>query len=194
MHALWKTSAEWFKERADGAYAKFWLAVLSFTEASIFIVPPDPLLAAMVLVHKGKWLQYSLFTTLFSVFGAAFGYVIGAAFFEAVGVQIIEFYGLVNEMQQARTLVNESVFIFTLTAAFTPIPFKVAVLAAGFMHANFALFIIAAAIGRTARYGVVALAAKLFGEHADVILKRFWWIVTIAGLILLLAYGWYVLQ
>lgn len=189
-----KQFVRWFRERADSAHAKFWLAALSFTEASIFIVPPDPLLAAIVLVHRGRWIWYVAFTTIFSVFGALFGYVIGAVLFDTIGVRIVEFYGLATQMEHARNLIGESVFIFTLTTAFTPIPFKVAVLAAGFARADIALFLLATIIGRFLRYGVVALAAKTFGEHGEVLLKRFWWAASLIALLGLALYAWYLLH
>jgi membrane protein YqaA with SNARE-associated domain len=192
MYTLWQRSRDWFVARAESTHSKLLLAALSFTEASVFVIPPDPLLAAIVLVRKDRWLYYALFTTGASIAGAVFGYVVGAALFNFVGIHIVEWYNLAAEMERARVLVNESVFIFTLTTAFTPIPFKVAVLAAGFTHANLASFLIAAIIGRTARYVLVAYAAKLFGEHASVILRRFWWIVTTIAIVGLALYFWYV--
>ncbi|MDP2650039.1 MAG: VTT domain-containing protein [bacterium] len=189
---LWLTRGiDWFKVRADTAHTKTLLALLSFTESSVFIIPPDPLLAAIVLVHRDKWLYYALFTTAASIAGALFGYLIGAVLFDTLGVHIVSFYQIGPEVADIRSFINESVFAFTLVLAFTPIPFKAAVLAAGLAHANPVSFLAAAIIGRTARYMVVAFAARLFGEHADVILKRFWWIATGLAVVGLAAYAWY---
>ena len=110
MYALWNASVDWFRERADGVYARFWLAALSFTEASVFFVPPDPLLAAIVLVREKQWVWYAAFTTFFSIIGAAFGYFVGAALFYTVGVPIIDFYGLAGWMGKAGMVIIESGF------------------------------------------------------------------------------------
>lgn len=191
MDLWWKRGIDWFKVYAETAHAKALLALLSFTESSIFIIPPDPLLAAMVLVQRERWLYYALLTTTASIAGAMFGYLLGAVFFDTIGTRIVEFYNLSTEIERAGAFVKEGVFVFTITMAFTPIPFKVAVLSAGLFHANFFSFIIATIVGRSARYVVVALAAKIFGENASSVLKRFWWIATGIAVVGLAAYAWY---
>ena len=193
MHIFWQKSKDWFIARADSTHAKVWLAALSFTDASIFFIPPDPLLVAIVLVHQKRWVWYAAFTMAFSVLGALFGYLVGAVFFDVVGVRIIEFYNLGAAMEQARVFINESLFVFTLTVAFTPIPFKVAALSAGFAKANIATFLLATILGRIARYFLVAYVAKMFGDRGELLLRRFWWIATIAGVLGLALYLLYIL-
>lgn len=185
MEERLRKANDWFAAKADTAHARLWLAGLSFGESSIFFVPPDLLLAAMVFVHKERWIRYTILTTVTSVAGAVFGYVIGALLFETFGVWLVEVYGLQEYMQQATRLVNENVFIFTLTMAFTPIPFKVGVLAAGFTKANFIAFFIAALVGRAARYALVAYVAKIFGDNADHIMRRFWLSTTLGGMVII---------
>ena len=184
-----RSARDWFSRKADTIHARAWLAVFSFTESSIFFVPPDPLLAAMVFVHKDRWLRYTVIASVASILGAIFGYIIGAVLFETIGTRLLDIYNLHEPMRQATDLIHQSVFVFTLTAAFTPIPFKVAVLAAGFAKANFFAFLVAAFVGRSARYLAVAYIAKVFGENADEIIKRFWWYATIAGVVVLAIYG-----
>lgn len=193
MEETLRRSHQWFSEKANTAHARVWLAVFSFTESCVFFIPPDPLLAAMVFVHEHRWVRYTIITTAASIAGAVFGYVVGAVLFELIGTRLIELYGLQEHMEQASALINESVFVFTLTAAFTPIPFKVAVLGAGFAKANFIAFFIAVVIGRLARYAFIAYVAKVFGAHAEHIFKKFWWYATIGGVVILAAYTLYVL-
>lgn len=181
----------WFAKKADTAHARIWLAAFSFTESSIFFIPPDPLLAAMVFVHKDRWVTYTVLTAIASIVGAVFGYVVGAVLFETVGIRIVELYSLQEYMESATMLIESSVFIFTLTAAFTPIPFKVAVLAAGFTKANFVAFFVATVVGRGARYAIVGYVAKVFGENAERIMKRFWLFATIVGIVILVLYALY---
>ena len=188
MEERLRSARDWFAQKADTTHARMWLALLSFTESSVFIIPPDPLLAAMVFVRKDRWLRYALITAVASIAGAVFGYVLGALFYDLVGARIVEFYHLQPHMAKATELVKNGVFVFTVIMAFTPIPFKIAVLAAGFTKANFLAFFIAAAGGRGIRYVLVALIAKVFGEHAEHFMKRFWWYVTIGGTVLLVVY------
>lgn len=184
---------DWLSARADSAQARLWLAIFSFTESCVFIVPPDPLLAALVFVRKERWIYYAALTTITSVMGAIFGYVIGAVLFDTLGAYVVSLYGLGEEMAYAQTFINEGLFLFILTLAFTPIPFKVGVLTAGFVQAHFFVFLFAALLGRGARYFLIAFVAKLFGDHAAAIMNRIWLWSTVVGVVLLSAYVAYLL-
>lgn len=191
MEERLRNTRDWFSRKADTVYARMWLGALSFSESSFFPIPVDPLLAAMVFVHKERWFKYASIASITSIGGALFGYILGWLLFDLAGVRLIDLYGLHDYMTQATTLINEGVFVFTLTAAFTPIPFKVAVLAAGFTKANIFAFLTAAIIGRSARYLLVAYVAKVFGNHAEHILRKFWWYATLAGVLIFIMFGVY---
>lgn len=188
MKEFWKKIKEWTIQKADTFYARLWLVGLSFTESSVFFIPPDPLLVAMVLVRRDRWLKYTIIVSSASIMGAIFGYIIGALLFNTIGLQLITLYSLQSQMAYAIQLVQKGVFFFTLIMAFTPIPFKVAVLAAGFTKANFLAFIVAVIGGRFARYALLAYVVKVFGDNAGTILKRFWWYATALGVLLLIGY------
>ena len=53
------------------------LAALSFTESSVFPVPPDVMLIPMCLAKPAQGWQYAALCTLFSVLGGIAGYLIG---------------------------------------------------------------------------------------------------------------------
>jgi len=178
----------WFYKVARSTHARVWLMILSFTESSIFFVPPDPLLVAMVYAQRSQWLRYVMLATIASLAGAVFGYVIGALLYDTVGVYIIALYNLEDTFQQATILIREGVFFFTLTLAFTPIPFKVAVLGSGFTKANIFVFLIATAIGRMARYATVAYVTHVFGDRSYSLQRRLWGSATIVGVVLLISY------
>lgn len=176
-------SAEWFKARAHGAYAKAWLFFLSFTESSFLFIPPDILLIAILLVNSRQWFYYAALTTVASLLGAIFGYAVAVFFYDTIGVQIVNFYHLSEHIASARLVFNDNAFWAVFTAAFTPIPYKVAVLAAGFLKINFFTFLLASMFGRSLRYGVVAYAVRLFGKEATTFLSRYSIGVTVAVLI-----------
>ncbi len=190
MERFWK-ARDWLAARADGPQARLWLAVFSFTESCVFFIPPDPLLAALTFVRSHRWVYFAALTTVTSVMGAIFGYVVGAVLFDTVGVELVALYGLSEEMAQAREFINEGLFIFIFTIAFTPIPFKAGVLAAGFSQANFLIFLLATILGRGGRYFLIGYIVKLFGEHAGAIMNRIWFWSTVVGSVLLIAYGIY---
>ncbi len=181
----------WFVLKADTVQARLLLGFLSFAESSVSFIPPDPFLVAMVFAHKHRWFAFASIAAITSIAGAVFGYVVGAALYETLGVRIIAFYHLGEYMQQATELIHEGIFLFTLTAAFTPIPFKVAVLAAGFTKAHFIPFIVATVVGRYARYLLVAYVAKVFGDNAAHFMRRFWWYTTVVGVALVVGFSTY---
>lgn len=59
------------------AHAPYYLAGVSFAESSFFPIPPDVMLISMGLANPRRSWQYALITTLFSVLGGVFGYLIG---------------------------------------------------------------------------------------------------------------------
>ena len=118
-------SWEWFSGRAEGAHTKAWLLALSFTESFIFIIPPDPLLSAIILAGSSRWKYYAFITTIASVLGAVLGYLIGVFFFETVGTFIIHTYSLESNFTLVQENFDKNTFGVILFAAVTPIPFKV---------------------------------------------------------------------
>ena len=178
---------QWFAYRAHGAGAKFWLAVLAFTESSFFLIPPDVLLVAIILTGTSRWIYYALFTAAFSVLGALVGYFIGALFFDVAGEGIISFYNLSDEFWMVQNSFNDNTFWVMLFASFTPIPYKVFVLTGGFLKVNLASFIAASALGRSARFLVVSYVVKVFRPRIVRMFFRYFNIFTyiVVALVLL---------
>ncbi len=181
MQKVWN----WFIKRADTKNARFWLALLAFSEASFFVIPPDVLLIAMLSARAGRWVYLSVLTTIFSILGAIVGYLIGALIFVPVADPIISFYGLSKEFAQVGQMYANGTFWLVFTAAFTPIPFKVFVLSGGFFNVPFIPFIVASVIGRGARFFMVAGVAHFFGPIvAEKFIKDFKYITFIFVILL----------
>ncbi len=175
---------EWFRARAHGRHAAFWLGALAFAESSFFLVPPDVLLVAILLAGADRWARYAALTTAASVAGGLFGYALGALFFDTAGAGIISFYGLGEEFAAVRELFRENAFAAIFAAAFTPIPYKVFVLAAGFFGVGLAPFLLASVAGRGLRFFLVAWIVRQFGEE---MLRLFLRLLNVATILLLLA-------
>lgn len=179
MRTLAQGMWDWFSARAHTTHAYAWLFLLSFSESSFFIVPPEILMMPMLAADGRRWVRVALFTTGASLLGAIFGYFIAFFFFDTIGERIIELYHLEDEFAHVAQLFEENVFWVMLTAAFTPIPFKVFVLAAGFFKVNFFWFFVASTIGRTLRYLIIAYLAKRFGPHLTELVLKYANIVTV---------------
>ncbi len=173
MHGVRDRVWAWFSERAHGAHARAWLFAVSFSESSFFLVPPDVLLVAILLAGAERWVFYASLTTVASVLGGAFGYVLGAAFFDTVGSRIISLYDLAGAMARVSDLYHANAFWAVFTAAFTPIPYKVFVLAAGFFKVDFLAFMAASLLGRGLRFFAVAFIVRRYGEGILALVMRY---------------------
>jgi membrane protein YqaA with SNARE-associated domain len=146
---------------------------MSFAESSFFLIPPDVLLIAILAARAGRWVYYATLTTVSSVAGAVFGYLLGLYVFEPLVRPVIQLYGLTDEFAHVGTLYAESTFLAVFTAAFTPIPFKVFVLAGGFFAVQFIPFILASILGRGMRFFLVAWVAHRYGpQTAELALRH----------------------
>lgn len=148
---------EWTLKQARGKYGIHTLGVVSFMESSFFIIPPDFLL--IPLVHSKKnisWQLLALITTITSVLGGLLGYLIGTYLFTFVGEPIVHFYHLENELIYVQNIFTQNAFLAILTAAFTPIPYKLFTIASGLFSVNLFTFILASTLGRGTRFFLVA--------------------------------------
>lgn len=160
------------------------MAILSFTESSFFLIPPDVLLIPILAAGSGRLLYYVALTTGASVLGAVFGYILAAGFFDVMGQPIIALYQLESEFAYVESLYAASTFWVVFTAAFTPIPFKVFVLAGGFFGVPFLPFLAASVLGRGLRFLLVGFLAHRFGPGAaELFLVRFKWVTILVGIL-----------
>lgn len=166
-------SRDWFKAKAHGVHAQTWLAFIAFSESSFFPIPTVTFLIPILLAGAKRWLYYALFTTFFSVIGGVFGYIIGALFFDIIGVSIVSFYGLEDKMTLVQTRFNSNAFLVVFIGAFTPLPYKVFALSAGFLKVNFLSFVLASVFGRGLQFFVVSFALRLFGERIARLLFKY---------------------
>ena len=182
---------DWIDNHSQGKRAKIWLVLCSFTEASFFIVPPDVLLLAILINGGARWIYYSSITTLASVAGGVFGYALGFFFFDWVGQFLIETYHLQSQMLEVSEMFSQNAFWAIFISAFTPIPFKVFTLSAGFFKINLAVFVVASLIGRGMRFFIVGYFVKLFGKQmAQKAFKYFNWVLVALVALLVLIIVW----
>ena len=172
--------------------ASFYLFLLSFTEASFFIVPPDVMLAPMCLAQPKKIWRLTLIAIVGSVLGGALGYFIGMFGFNFVQ-PYIEQYGYQSHYDLAMQWFNDWGFWAIFIAAVTPIPYKIFTIAAGVLMMNFPLFLIASFLGRGLRLFGVACFVKFFGDRVDLLIQRYinqlgWSLTVIIGIVIILKF------
>lgn len=153
----------WTLSLAERPSARRTLALVSFAESSFFPVPPDLLLFPMTLQAPHHAWRFAAICTMASVLGGIAGYAMGYAFYESIGIHIINFYGLGEQFDRFESLYHEWGIVIILVAGFTPIPYKVFTIASGFAMLNLPLFAAASLVARGARYFLVCWLTKRFG-------------------------------
>jgi membrane protein YqaA with SNARE-associated domain len=179
---------DWVLHWANTPYAVPALFVLAFAESSFFPIPPDVLLIAMCIGHVEKSYRFAFWCSVGSVLGGMAGYAIGAFFWDIEGVR--QFFYLIpgiNDANMAKVSgwYDQYDFWIVFVAAFTPIPYKVITILAGVCSIHFPMFVLASAVGRSARFFLVAWLFRHYGPPIkDFIEKRFA-LVTFLGALLL---------
>ncbi|MBP7675421.1 MAG: DedA family protein [Thermoanaerobaculia bacterium] len=185
---------DWTMRWADKPHALAALFLIAVVESSVFPIPPDVLLIAIVASSPRLWLRSAALCTAGSVIGAAGGYLIGAAFMATLGQSIVEFYNAQHHWAKVVELYNGEWGIwFLAAAAFTPIPYKVATIAAGATGMAFVPFLLVSLVGRAARFFLVAALLRVFGLAIRRTLEKNFDLAALAFLVLLVG-GFLVLK
>ncbi len=177
---------DWTLRWSESPWALTALAVIAALESSIFPIPPDVLLIAIVAARPDRWLRAAALCSLGSVLGALVGYAIGAAFMATLGQGIVDFY-------QAQSAWDSVVELYTGTwgvwflaaAAFTPIPYKVATIAAGATAMPLGPFVLVSLVGRAGRFLLVAAILRVFGAPVRRTIEKHFDVATLLFLVLL---------
>jgi len=185
--ALYERMMRWSRH----PHAPWYLAGLSFAESSFFPIPPDTMLAPMSLAKPERAFRYAALTTLMSVLGGIFGYLLGMYFFTVIEP-------LLHDMNlwDSFLLVKEKFalygFWFIFVAGFSPIPYEVFTIGAGVVGMFFIPFILASIVGRGGRFFLVAGLMAWGGERMEQSLRRYvdslGWILVVVILIVYILY------
>lgn len=187
MFILMRRAYDWVLSWAETPYGAIALAVLAFSEASFFPIPPDVLLIALCIGVREKAMWYAGVCAVSSLFGGILGYLIGWGFW---GVTDQFFYTYVfseAKFAAVQAYYQQYDFWIVFIAAFTPIPYKIITIAAGVCEINITMFLIASFIGRSARFFLVAGLIYWLGAPIKAFIDKWFNALTVAFVILLIA-------
>ena len=157
-------------ERPGSSWALFFIA---FAESSFFPIPPDVLLIALCVGAAKKSFRFALICSAGSVLGGMFGYLIGYGAWHAVKDLFIPYVFSQAIFDKVQVLYQQNAFLSVLTAAFTPIPYKVFTVAGGVFEVNFLTLVGASILGRSARFFLVGGILFYFGPKVKVLLEKY---------------------
>jgi len=161
-------------------HAPWWLAAISFAEASRFPIPPDVLLIPMALARPERAWRLAFICTVASVAGGALGYLIGYALFDQLAQPLIHLYHYDAAFARFQATYAQWGLWVILIKGLTPIPYKIVTIASGAAHFDFTLFMAASILTRGARFFLVATLLRFFGEPVRVFIERRLTLVTSA--------------
>ncbi len=183
LHSL-KNWVESFAHKPSAGIALF---IFAFIESSFFPIPPDALLIILAISHPRRSLYYATICTIGSVLGAYLGYLIGFVFYDTIGIKIIRFYGVENQINYVLQKYQENGFIAIVFAGFTPIPYKVFTILAGF-NKTIDLFTltVASLIGRAGRFYLVGTLIYFIGPGVKPFIDKYLDKLTLVFMVLLI--------
>jgi membrane protein YqaA with SNARE-associated domain len=151
----------------------FWgLGIASFLESILIPIPLEAILVPLMQARRSQIFLLSTVALLGCLAGATVGYFVGYFVFDAVGQQFVEMVSTPEQFEQVRMRMEEDGFWFILSVGVIPIPFQIAMLAAGATSYSFFLFILASALSRALRYYGLGLLVLIAGNHAQAIFER----------------------
>jgi len=171
---------DWVLRWADSPYSVAALAILAFAESSFFPIPPDILLIAMCVGAARRSFFFATVCSIGSILGGMFGYWIGAHLFQPLVWPVIDFMHWTEHFNRGAALYRQYDVWVVTTAAFSPIPYKVFTILAGFVGLDFGPFVLASVIGRCGRFFIVAGLIYLFGPKIKDFIDRYFNTLTIA--------------
>lgn len=179
---------DWVLAWADHPAGVWVLAILAFAESSFFPIPPDVLLIALAIGKPKRAFWFATVCSFGSVLGGIAGYLIGAGLWQAVDTLFYAYVPGITPLgfAQVKTLYDTWNFWVIFTAGFTPLPYKLFTISAGVFDINFAMFLIASTISRTARFFLVAALIWKFGPPIKGFIDRYFNLLAVTFTVLLI--------
>lgn len=157
---------DWVMRQAGSRHAPTTLFAVSFAESSFFPIPPDVMLAPMVVARPDRAYVLAGLCTLASVLGGIAGYAIGY-FLTPVGHWLLAFMGHADGDAAFHAWFEQWGLAVILIKGLTPIPYKLVTIASGLAHFSFFTFVWASVVTRGARFFLTATLLKYYGPKVQ---------------------------
>ena len=172
----------WAMRLAASRYAPFALPANAMLEAVVPFVPPDVMLATMVLARRERAWAYAGLCTLGSVAGGCVAYALG--YFAADWARhVLVLTGHAGAEEAFKALYAKVGLAVILVKGLTPVPYMVVTWASGLAQFNLPTFIGASLVTRGGRFFLGA--ALMQHPKAKAFVDRHLTLLVIAGFILI---------
>ncbi|MCL1785744.1 MAG: VTT domain-containing protein [Alphaproteobacteria bacterium] len=128
-------------KKSDSTWAVWAVFFLTVCESIFLFVPPEVFMTPPIVANKKKAVPVVAAAALGSLIGGAIAYFIGFWVFESIGQWIITTFASAEKFEVAKEMFTRHGVLIIVLAAFTPVPYKLVAMAAGFLTFNPVLFI-----------------------------------------------------
>ena len=180
-----KAFYNWIIKLSATRYALWALAIVAFAESSFFPIPPDLLLIPLIIAKPKNAYLIAFIAMMASVLGGGLGYYIGLKLYETVGIIIINFYHAQQLFLEFQAQFNKYGAAAVLFAGVTPFPYKIITISSGIAGMPIYQFFIFSIIARGARFFIIAILLRLYGEPIRNFIERHLNLLFIAFMVLL---------
>ena len=169
--SLTSTTA-WLNRLAESRHAYWLLFIASMMETLIVPIPIEVILIPWMLAHPEKKWRIAAVALAGNLVAASIGYWLGNLVMDQWGDTLISLFGGQAAYSDFQTRFSQDGFMAIAAIAVVPVPFQIAMLAAGASDYPFFLFLLAAVMARSVRYFGLAILVKIFGDAAMRIWQR----------------------
>ena len=153
--------------------AAYYLAFVSFIDASIFPLSPLLMVLPMSLAAPKKAFHYAAIVIISSFFGGIIGYSLGYYALDSFIKPFLQWMGYEPYFQMIVHWFQRWGYFAILFGGLTPfIPYKIITIGSGIMQLNFSGFLIASFFGRTLRFLLIATIIKWGGPRFEPFIRK----------------------
>lgn len=171
--ALGKKVKDKTKKLIDSKHMLKGITLASFLESTIVPIPLEAVMVPLMQARRESLWKVALMATIGCVIGAIFGYALGYYLFDMIGQWLIDTFFSQDQFENVKQNMQSQGFWFVMTLGIAPIPFQVAMLAAGATKFSLPLFLLATVIARAIRYFGLAIVVYYAGDKAEQLIKRY---------------------
>ena len=171
--ALGKKVKHKTKKLIDSKHMLKGITLASFLESTIVPIPLEAVIVPLMQARRESLWKIAFMATVGCVIGAVFGYALGYYLFDIVGEWLINTFFNQDQFDNVKQQMQNQGFWFVMTLGIAPIPFQVAMLAAGATKFSLPLFLLATVIARAIRYFGLAIVVYYAGDKAEQLIKRY---------------------
>jgi len=162
---------DWVMRLSASPHAGFALFAIAFAESSFFPIPPDTMLAPMVLARPENAWRNAAICTVGSITGGMLGYYIGFAL-EPVAHWILTLTGHPNAEAPIQAAFGKYGVAVILLGLVPVVPYKLITITTGLVHFSLWQFVAASCVTRSTRFFGVTSLVKRFGPGLLPVIER----------------------